>query len=267
MTEPGELTATIEPPMEPGPVVVRLEGVTKTFRRGPEQVHALREVTLSLRRHELVALVGPSGSGKSTLLNVLCGWEHPESGVIVWSDGAGKGEADADQVHLKDRPWSELAVLPQRLGLVEELSVRENIALPVRLAGGGKPPRDDEAHREPVEQLLVGLGLDGFADRSPSEISLGEQQRTALARALVLRPTLLLADEPTGHQDEGWGRVVLRTLRAAAHGGMSCLLATHNEEAIQFAGRVLAIRDGRVRQASKRDEEAAPDPSIPFWKR
>jgi ABC-type lipoprotein export system ATPase subunit len=216
-------------------MLVELRGVRKSYRRGPEEVHALRGVDLSLHIREVVALIGPSGSGKTTLLNLLCGWETPDAGEIRW-----RGSSDTV---LRDLPWRELAVLPQDLGLLEELSIRENIELPLRLGDG----RGQESARR-VEAMLEGFGLDRLADRSPSEVSLGEQQRTALGRALVTSPRLLLADEPTGHQDEGWARVVMRSLRLAAREGTSCLVATHNREAIKYVDEVIAIRDGLVRR-------------------
>jgi len=213
-----------------GRPMIDVRDVHKSYRRGPEEVHALRGAGLSLYPGEIVALVGPSGSGKTTLLNVLCGWEHPEQGVVEW---LGEPEVPAER-----RPWSDIAILPQSLGLIEELSIRENVELPSRLIGGD--------HKERIRGLLVGFGLDALADREPSEVSLGEQQRTALARALLLRPRLLLADEPTGHQDEAWGRGVFKALRFASREGTCCLVATHNRENIKMVDRVLGIRDGVV---------------------
>jgi putative ABC transport system ATP-binding protein len=207
----------------------------KSYLRGPEEVRALRGASLDLDRAEVVALVGPSGSGKTTLLNVLFGWEEPDEGTIRWSNGAPPRRPG-------DRTWREIAVLPQALGLMEELSIRENVELPLRLAG-----RRDEAARGRAAALLRAFGIDGYADRSPSEISLGEQQRTALARAIVLSPRLLLADEPTGHQDAGWARVVFRALQLASREGTCCLVATHSNEFLRYVHRILAIRDGRVR--------------------
>jgi putative ABC transport system ATP-binding protein len=215
--------------------------VHKSYRRGPEEVHALRGVGLTLSAGEIVGLVGPSGSGKTTLLNVLCGWEHPDQGRMVWAGDAGTPP--------EDRPWSDIAILPQSLGLIEELSIRENVELPTRLAGG-------EDRRKRIDGLLAGFGLDHLADREPSEVSLGEQQRTALARALVLRPRLLLADEPTGHQDEAWGRGVFKALRLAAREGTCCLVATHNREAIKMMDRVVAIRDGLLGHLSAEEAVA-----------
>jgi putative ABC transport system ATP-binding protein len=128
---------------------------------------------------------------------------------------------------------------------LEELSIRENVELPLRLGGLRTP---DSMRR--VEAILTGFGLDRLADRGPGEVSLGEQQRTALGRGLVASPRLLLADEPTGHQDEEWARVVMRSLRLAAREGTSCLVATHNREAIKYVDEVMAIRDGMVHRTA-----------------
>jgi putative ABC transport system ATP-binding protein len=221
--------------------LLEANGLRKSYRRGPEEVHALRGVDLALYPGEIVGLVGPSGSGKTTLLNVLCGWEHPEEGRMIWA-----GHVDSPP---EDRPWSDIAILPQSMGLIEELSIRENVELPARLGGG-------EDRRKRIDGLLAGFGLDHLADREPSEVSLGEQQRTALARALVLRPRLLLADEPTGHQDEAWGRGVFKALRLAAREGTCCLVATHNQEAIKMMDRVLGIRDGVLGHVSAEEAVA-----------
>ena len=218
--------------------VIEARDVHKVYRRGPEEVNALRGVSLMVGEGEVVVLVGPSGSGKSTLLNVLCGWESPDSGEVLWP-GSPAGPAGS----MADLPWGELAVVPQSLGLIDELSVRENVRLPVRLTARGRGA-DDRPER--VEGLLGMFGLRQLADRQPWEISIGEQQRTALARALVLVPHLLLADEPTGHQDEAWGGRVLRAIKLVAERGVSCLVASHNPEAIDIADRVLRIRDGVI---------------------
>ncbi|HEY1331778.1 MAG TPA: ATP-binding cassette domain-containing protein [Actinomycetota bacterium] len=220
-------------------VLVAVRGLTKSYRRGPEEVHALRGASFVLRPGESVALMGPSGSGKTTVLNLLCGWEQPDGGEIQWSHD--------DAVPAGDRPWSDVAVVPQDLGLMEDLSVRENVELPLRLSG-----RPDQAGR--VEALLTGLGLDGYQDRAPHELSLGEQQRAALARALILSPRLLLADEPTGHQDAGWGRAVFTAFRLAAREGTSSLMATHNPEALKFVDRALAMRDGLIHELERRPD-------------
>jgi putative ABC transport system ATP-binding protein len=213
--------------------VVETDSLSKSYKRGAELVQALTHATLQLDHGEIVALVGPSGSGKTTLLNILCGWERQDEGTVSW-----RGEAQRNMAGL---PWSEMAIVPQRLGLIEELSVAENIELPERLSAGiGDDPSDRVMH------LMGRLGIDHLAGRLPSETSLGEQQRTALARALVLSPRLLLADEPAGHQDGGWARSIFGVMQEEAKEGTTCLVATHNQDTIKFCDRTLRIEDGRV---------------------
>jgi putative ABC transport system ATP-binding protein len=210
---------------EGGPVVTA-RGLAKNYRRGPETIHALVDGTLELGRGQVGALLGRSGSGKSTLLALLSGLATPDTGEIEYALSSN------DPVKL---PWRELAFLPQRFGLLPELSVRENVEYPVRLSGGD---------RSPVQPLLDRLGLAEFAERPPYETSIGQQQRTALARALVLQPAVLLADEPTSHQDAGWRDAVWEVLVEAAESGTSCLIATHEEQIAQYANRVWQMENG-----------------------
>ena len=216
------------------PAVVRVGGVHKWYHRAAERVHALRGVDLELFAGEMVALVGPSGSGKSTLLNVLCGWERPDSGELEF----GAGFSTADPARL---PWGELSIVPQALGLLEDLTVRENVALPARLA------RRHREYADRVDGLLRRFGIDHLADRMPYETSLGEQQRAAVARALTLPPRLLLADEPSSHQDAHRAGLVYQALREAAAEGASVLVATHDEEAYDYLDRILEVREGELR--------------------
>ena len=211
--------------------VLEASRLSKTFRRGPEIVHALRSVDLAIDRGEVVGLTGPSGSGKTTLLNVLCGWETRDEGEICFAGRAIDSPADL--------AWSDVGVVAQDLALIEELSVAENVSLPLRLSGG--VPTADH-----VTVLLAGLGLDALAARLPEEASLGEQQRAAVARALVVRPAVLLADEPFGHQDEEWTKVVVQAIREAASEGTGCLIATHDPETWPLLDRIITLRDGAV---------------------
>jgi putative ABC transport system ATP-binding protein len=223
---PPATTTAPEPEL---PFILGANGLSKAYRRGQEVVHALDDVSLTLRAGELVGLVGRSGSGKTTLLNVIAGWEHADSGTIErsGSESAVPG-------------WDVLAVVPQKLGLFDELSMRENLEYPARLHG-----RLEEL-RGRIDELMEDLGIAHLAARYPKETSLGEQQRTAVARALVLAPTLVLADEPTGHQDAASERRVLEAFgRSAAEGG-SCLIATHNASLAPRLDRVLETADGRL---------------------
>lgn len=225
--------------------ILEASALSKTYRRGPENVRALDDVSMNIATGEIVALVGPSGSGKTTLLSVLAGWEHADAGEVCWV-----GHPIADPRTLR---WADMAIVPQTLGLVEELSVRENVELPLRL---GRRTDGGEAR---VEPLLGELGLTRAAERLPAEISLGEQQRTALGRALVLSPSVLMADEPTGHQDVEWTKGVLRVIEDAAADGIACLIATHHLALVRYAHRVLRIEDGRLVAVAPEEVVAAGD--------
>jgi ABC-type lipoprotein export system ATPase subunit len=211
--------------------VVSVRNAAKTYRLGDQTITALRSASVELGRGEVGAVLGRSGSGKSTLLSLLGGWQLPDSGEIRYA------LSSPDPRNLL---WAELALMPQRFGLLPELTVRENVEYPVRLAGSGDRSR--------VEELLARFGLAELADRLPAETSIGQQQRTGLARALVLSPAVVLADEPTSHQDAGWRDVVWELIHQSAEEGTSCFVATHEERVAGYANRVWAIDEGVTRQ-------------------
>jgi putative ABC transport system ATP-binding protein len=195
----------------------------------------VRDAALELRAGELVGLIGRSGSGKTTLMNVIAGWERLDTGTV---DVLGRNP-------MAETPsWDQVAVLPQRLGLIDELTIRENVEYPARLRGS----LDETGER--IDELIEGLGLATLQARYPKEVSVGEQQRAALARALVLSPRLLLPDEPTGHQDAGWAARVFQVMRSAVDDGTSCLAATHDEHILPYLDRVLTMSDGEVSEAT-----------------
>jgi putative ABC transport system ATP-binding protein len=235
----------MENPVET-PIVLEVDGVSKSYGRGDEVVHALIDVHLTVRAGQIVGLLGRSGSGKTTFLNVVAGWERPDAGTI-------RRPGDARSVP----GWHEIAVVPQKLGLLEELTVRENIEYPARLTG--RLPESADL----IAELLENLGLSELADRSPKETSLGEQQRAAFARALVLRPALLLADEPTGHQDRGFMRRVFETLERAAERGTTCLVATHDEGVLPYLDHAFAMSDGRLGAATAGGVGFEPTSELP----
>ena len=213
-----------------GTTALRAVDVHKTYRRGREQVHALRGVDIEVHPGEVVALLGRSGSGKTTLLNCLLGWEKPDSGTVQVPGSGSPATA----------PWRTAAVVPQRFGLLDEMSLADNVALAARLA---HLPAPRDASLEALETLRLGH----LADRLPEEVSLGEQQRTALARALVVRPHFLVADEPTGRLDEDLSTHVLATLREVyAAAGTGVLIASHDPVVVASADRVVRLSDGLV---------------------
>jgi putative ABC transport system ATP-binding protein len=223
------VTPTVACDVEP---VLDLRGVDKAFTgsAGPRRV--LTGVDLTVARGEIVAVAGRSGSGKTTLLTLVAGLEQADAGAIRVLDGT---------VRPEQRPWSDLAILPQSLGLLDELTVAENVTLPLRLAA--VPAASDAV------ELMARLGIDHLAHRFPDEISLGEQQRAALARAAIVGPRVLLADEPISHQNHAWASGMMVVLEVLADTGTTCLLATHNEIAFESAHRVLELRAGRLHPA------------------
>ncbi len=220
-----------------GAALVAGHGLTKTYRRDAEAVHALRDVGLSLHPGELVALVGPSGSGKSTLLNVLCGWERADSGELRWGGGLAGRRAD----HFT---WAQLALIPQALGLLEDLTLVENVSLPGRLSG--RPDRG----AGPAAERMNSVGISHLAERYPKQVSLGEQQRCCVSRALLLHPRIVLADEPTAHQDAHWTEVIFAAFRDLVRAGSVCLIATHNPQTWGYADRILSMHDGELREGA-----------------
>ncbi len=212
--------------------VLRLRSVTKRYESAAETLVAVADATLAVHAGEVVGLAGPSGSGKTTLLNLVIGWDDPDEGLVERRDDVTVG-------------WSGLAVVPQELGLLPELTVRQNVELARRL-GGDRQGRALDAVDDSVDDLLAELGLTELSNRLPGELSLGEQQRTAVARAVACSPTLLVADEPTAHQDELRSDMVIGALaRSAARGG-AVLIATHDDRVLADVTRVVRILDGHV---------------------
>jgi ABC-type lipoprotein export system ATPase subunit len=204
------------------------------YGAGAGRVEVLHDVSLAAAPGELVALAGPSGSGKSTLCHLAAGFERPERGEVTVDGVAAAAIAD----------WSVVAVVPQQHGLLAGLSVEDNVCLPAYRAGV-----DPTAA---FAGLAEALDLDAFTRRGVRETSLGEQQRTAVARALVLSPRLAVLDEPTGHQDDDHVAQVVAALAAAAHAGSAVLVATHDPRVWEVADRVVRLDEGRVSEGRHR---------------
>jgi putative ABC transport system ATP-binding protein len=211
---------------------ISVRGLTRRFQRGVETVTALDDVSLDLYPGELAVAAGPSGSGKTTLLSIIAGYERADSGSVLTGTPLPVG------VPAATLQWRHLAFIPQSLTLLEELTVAENVHLPARLS--------PDVTGTPTEQLLEQLEIAHLAGRLPSQISGGEQQRTAIGRALRLRPPVLLGDEPTGHQDRGRVDLVLGVLRQHAYAGNVVLISSHDEAVIGGADRVITLADGRI---------------------
>jgi putative ABC transport system ATP-binding protein len=221
----------------PGQVIARIEAVTRTFGSGPTEVHALRGVSLSVARGELVAVRGRSGSGKTTLLSIIGGLDRPTSGRV---EVAGQDVTAMSDEGLAGMLRETVAFIFQAFGLIPILSAAENVGLPMRLT------RTESAKRERRARALLGLvGLEGHYDQRPYELSGGEQQRVAIARALANSPQLLLADEPTGQLDSDTAGQIMRLLRSIVHDeGITAIVSTHDPVLIALADRVLNLKDG-----------------------
>jgi ABC-type lipoprotein export system ATPase subunit len=220
-----------------GSTVVRASGLVKTYGEGHAAVRVLDGLDLDASRGELVAVVGRSGSGKSTLLHVLGGLDRPERGTI---EIGGTRIDQLDERGLTAIRRDRVGFVFQAFHLLPELSGLENVLLPAQLA------RDGLQAAPRARDLLAQLGLDDVARRLPTTLSGGEQQRLAVARALINDPILVLADEPTGNLDESSGAQVLDLLRGAADSGRVVVLATHDTSATGIADRVLRLQDGRL---------------------
>jgi putative ABC transport system ATP-binding protein len=220
--------------------VLQTRGISKVYLRGTVPVEALREVDLEVQPGEFLAIMGPSGSGKSTLLHILGALDEPTSGEILFQGkpmpdwGKEPGAAEFRRRHL--------GFIFQSFNLVRSLTARENVALPLILEGAGEAAVQRES-----QVWLERVGLWERQKHYPYELSGGEQQRIAVARALIHKPALLLADEPTGNLDTANGRHVLDLLEAMCRQcGTTVVLVTHDAAAASRSDRVIYLRDGRV---------------------
>jgi ABC-type lipoprotein export system ATPase subunit len=217
--------------------IVEAAGLVKTYGEGRAARTVLDGVDLTVEAGEIVAILGPSGSGKSTLLHLIGGLDRPDAGTITV---AGEPVTGASEKALSALRRRRIGFVFQFFHLLPELSGEGNVLLPGRVRGA----RDDVGERG--RALVDRLGLRDVADALPSRLSGGEQQRFAIARALVNDPVLLLADEPTGNLDVEAGGEVLRLLRAGAEEGRAVVIVTHEAAAAAIADRVVTLRDGRL---------------------
>jgi len=215
-------------------VIFRAEGLTKVYRMGEVEVHALRGVDLVLYAGEFVVLLGPSGSGKSTLLNILGGLDVPTAGH-VWYHGEDLTRATDAQLTAFRR--EHVGFVFQFYNLIPSLTAQENVAIVTEIAPSPMPPAD----------ALALVGLKERLDHFPAQLSGGEQQRVAIARAIAKRPVVMLCDEPTGALDSATGVHVLEALeRVNAEMGTTTVVITHNVDIARMAHRVLFMADGRI---------------------
>jgi putative ABC transport system ATP-binding protein len=219
---------------------VRAEDVSRHYQMGSTLIRAVENVTLGAHAGEFLALLGSSGSGKSTLLNLMAGLDRPTSGTIV---AQGCNLSEMNSLELARYRSRTVGMVFQSFNLLPRMTLEENVELPLRLAEVDRPERAKRVH-----EALEHVGLEKRLAHRPSELSGGEQQRAALARALVNRPTILFADEPTGNLDTATGESIMQLLREIQKTlGMTIVMVTHERPlAERFAGRIATLADGKL---------------------
>jgi len=234
-TAPASASRTVRPP---GALVIEIERVTKLYKMGSETIHALRGVTVQIRRNEYLAIMGPSGSGKSTLMNMLGCLDTPTAGRYEFS---GKNVATMVDDELADIRNREIGFVFQTFNLLPRSDALHNVELPLIYAGVGKRERVDRAR-----QALEGVGLGDRLHHRPNELSGGQRQRVAIARALVTRPSIILADEPTGNLDSRTGVEIMALFEQLYELGNTIIVVTHEEDIARHARRIVRLRDGLI---------------------
>ncbi len=248
LTAPLATPSTDEPPVDQAgrPAVFTAKGLSKTYEMGEVQVHALRDVDLTIYRGEFIVLLGPSGSGKSTLLNILGGLDRPTGGIAHFAE---HDLTTATEAQLTQYRREHVGFVFQFYNLIPSLTVRENVELVTDIADNPMPAAE-------------ALGLVGLAERLdhfPSQLSGGEQQRVAIARAIVKRPEVLLCDEPTGALDYATGKLVLEVIERINHElGTTAIVITHNAAIAGMADRVLYLGGGRIQRVEQNAHKLKP---------
>ena len=224
--------------MLPNNALISLEGIQRLYSMGDETIYALRGIDLQIKRNEYVALMGPSGSGKSTLMNLIGCLDSPSSGSY-WLNGQDvAGLSDNRLAEIRNR---EIGFVFQTFNLLPRLTALDNVALPLVYAGVTELERRERAH-----DVLKQVGLQDRVGHRPNELSGGQRQRVALARALVNKPSLILADEPTGNLDSKTSVEIMEMFASIHALGNTIVLVTHEEDIARHAHRMVRLKDGRI---------------------
>ncbi|HMU63747.1 MAG TPA: ABC transporter ATP-binding protein [Nitrosomonas sp.] len=218
--------------------MIELLGICRTFQMGDQAIHALNQINLKITAGEYVSIMGPSGSGKSTLLNVIGLLDQPNSGRYLLDGSDVTHLSESEQARVRR---DKIGFVFQSFHLIPRLTAAENIELPLILSGITPSER-----KQRVEAALLAFNLVERAQHRPAELSGGQRQRVAIARATVLRPTALLADEPTGNLDHRIGSEVIALLENLHHSGTTLIIVTHDRELGLRAHRRIAMRDGSI---------------------
>lgn len=218
--------------------IIRIEGLTKFYRIGEEVIRALNGVDLSIKKNEYVALMGPSGSGKSTIMNIIGCLDTPTNGRYFLNGPDVAKLADNDLAEIRNK---EIGFVFQTFNLLPRYSALDNVALPLVYAGIPKDERTKLA-----KEALIQVGLGERISHKPNELSGGQRQRVAVARALVNKPSIILADEPTGNLDTKTSHEIMNLFDEIHKAGNTIIIVTHEEDIAQMAHRIVRMRDGVV---------------------
>jgi putative ABC transport system ATP-binding protein len=240
MTPPPPSVASLEARVirPPGSLVIEIEGVTKLYKMGSETVHALRGVDVRINRNEYLAIMGPSGSGKSTLMNMLGCLDTPTAGRYEFSGKNVATMVDDELAEIRNR---EIGFVFQTFNLLPRSDALHNVELPLIYAGVSKHERMARARG-----ALENVGLGDRIHHRPNELSGGQRQRVAIARALVTRPSIILADEPTGNLDSKTGIEIMNLFEQLYAQGHTLIVVTHEEDIARHARRIVRLRDGLI---------------------
>ena len=231
-------------------VLIRTENLWKTYQMGSTQVHALQSVTFEIHRNEYVAIMGPSGSGKSTLMNLIGCLDTPTQGQYWLSDKLVSTMKDDELAHIRNK---EIGFVFQTFNLLARSTALHNVELPLIYSGVSARERSERA-----KQALTMVELADRMDHKPNELSGGQRQRVAIARALVNRPSIILADEPTGNLDSATGDEILKLFDKLHAEGNTIILVTHERDIAAYAHRIISIRDGKI-ASDERSVRPVPD--------
>ena len=239
MTPPAPV-ATSQPRIirPPGALVIEIEGVTKLYTMGSEIIRALNGVSLKIHRNEYLAIMGPSGSGKSTLMNMLGCLDTPTAGLYEFNRKNVAHMVDDELAEIRNK---EIGFVFQTFNLLPRSNALHNVELPLIYAGLRKAERIEQA-----QQALTNVGLGDRMFHKPNELSGGQRQRVAIARALVNKPSIILADEPTGNLDSKTGEEIMALFEVLYEQGNTIIVVTHEEDIARHARRVVRLRDGLI---------------------
>lgn len=218
--------------------MIRLEHVHRYFQVGEQTVHALNDVSMSIAKGEYISVMGPSGSGKSTLLNIIALLDQPNEGRYLLNE---QPVTQLDDDELAKIRRENIGFVFQFFHLIPRLTAAENIEMPMILAGVSPKER-----KQRVKQALASVSLQDRADHKPDQLSGGQLQRVAIARAMIMRPEILLADEPTGNLDSQSGKEIVELLEGLNRQGVTLMVITHDQNLGDRAGRKIRIVDGRI---------------------